>query len=163
MSLFSCSYSFSLYKSRKPCTFSWYAKCCKSERSNLIRWRFTLHLFCSTFWNTNNGNILPFFASSRKTKNPDFVWKSGFYCLLLFFKVVPPGIEPFNLIYSNSLIDSIFLLYILWKPLNWLYTKFIAFLYQFDNHYPFDSAKIEKMFDFRKNISVFLLIKFSIG
>ncbi len=27
--------------------------------------------------------------------------------------VVPPGIEPFNLIYSNSLIDSIFLLYIL--------------------------------------------------
>ena len=39
-------------------------------------------------------NILPFFASPRKTKNPDFVWKSGFYFFLLFFKVVPPGIEP---------------------------------------------------------------------
>ena len=94
MSLFSCSYSFSLYKSRKPCTLSWYAKCCKSERSNLIRWRYVLHLFCSTFWNTSNGNILPFFAFRRKIKNPDFVWKSGFYCLLLFFYVVPPGIEP---------------------------------------------------------------------
>ena len=39
-------------------------------------------------------NILPFFACLGKTKNPDFAWKSGFYCLLLFFKVVPPGIEP---------------------------------------------------------------------
>ena len=68
MSLFSCSYSFSLYKSRKPCTLPWYAKCCKSERSNLIRWRFTLHLFCSTFWNTSNGNILPPFAFLWKTK-----------------------------------------------------------------------------------------------
>ena len=27
---------------------------------------------------------MPFFASRRKTKNPDFVWKSGFYCLLQF-------------------------------------------------------------------------------
>jgi len=27
----------------------------------------------------------PFFACLGKTKNPDFVWKSGFYCLLLFF------------------------------------------------------------------------------
>ena len=39
-------------------------------------------------------NILPFFACWGKTKNPDFAWKSGFYSLLLFFKVVPPGIEP---------------------------------------------------------------------
>ena len=31
----------------------------------------------------------------------------------LIFEVVPPGIEPFALVYSNSLIDSIFLLYIL--------------------------------------------------
>ena len=38
-------------------------------------------------------HIPHFFASCRKTKNPDFAWKSGFYCLLLFFKVVPPGIE----------------------------------------------------------------------
>ena len=39
-------------------------------------------------------NILPFFACLGETKNPDFAWKSGFYYLLLFFKVVPPGIEP---------------------------------------------------------------------
>jgi len=50
--------------------------------------------FISTFCSTSNGNILPFFACLWKTKNPDFDWKSGFYCLLLFFKVVPPGIEP---------------------------------------------------------------------
>jgi hypothetical protein len=50
--------------------------------------------FISTFCSTSNGNILPFFACREKTKNPDFAWKSGFYCLLLFFKVVPPGIEP---------------------------------------------------------------------
>lgn len=53
-------------------------------------------------------SILPFFASLRKTKNPDFVWKSGFYCFLLFFKVVPPGIEPFASVYSNSLSDCTF-------------------------------------------------------
>jgi len=34
---------------------------------------------------------LPYFAFCEKTKNPDSVWKSGFYCLF-FFKVVPPGI-----------------------------------------------------------------------
>ena len=39
-------------------------------------------------------HILPFFACWGKTKNPDFAWKSGFYYFLLFFKVVPPGIEP---------------------------------------------------------------------
>ena len=50
-------------------------------------------------------NILPFFACLGKTKNPDFQTKSGFYCLLLFFKVVPPGIEPFASVYSNSLSD----------------------------------------------------------
>ncbi|MCS3048891.1 hypothetical protein NXV05_02765 [Parabacteroides johnsonii] len=59
-------------------------------------------------WNTENGNILPLFASPRKTKNPDFVWKSGFYCLLLFFQVVPPGIEPFASVYSKILIDYTF-------------------------------------------------------
>ena len=42
-----------------------------------------LHLFCFTFWNTRNGNILPFFASRRKTKTPDFVWKSGVCCEFL--------------------------------------------------------------------------------
>ena len=52
------------------------------------------------------------FAFCEKTKNPDSVWKSGFYCLF-FFKVVPPGIEPFSLVYSNPLIDSTFLLYFL--------------------------------------------------
>ena len=35
-----------------------------------------------------------FLRGGEKQKNPDFAWKSGFYCLLLFFKVVPPGIEP---------------------------------------------------------------------
>ena len=50
--------------------------------------------FISAFCSTSNGNILPFFACWGKTKNPDFAWKSGFYYLLLFFKVVPPGIEP---------------------------------------------------------------------
>jgi hypothetical protein len=49
--------------------------------------------FISTFCSTSNGNILLFFACRGKTKNPDSAWKSGFYCLLLFFKVVPPGIE----------------------------------------------------------------------
>ena len=49
-----------------------------------------------------------FFACLGKTKNPDSVWKSGFYRLLLFFKVVPPGIEPFASVYSNSLSDCTF-------------------------------------------------------
>ena len=52
------------------------------------------------------------FAFCEKTKNPDSVWKSGFYCLF-FFKVVPPGIEPFASVYSNSLSDCTFLLYLL--------------------------------------------------
>ena len=43
-------------------------------------------LFCSTDWNTRNGYILPIFAFPRKTKNPDFVWKSGFYCFLFFLQ-----------------------------------------------------------------------------
>ncbi|HAU01189.1 hypothetical protein GAX96_18390 [Phocaeicola vulgatus] len=51
---------------------------------------------------------MPDFAFCEKTKNPDSVWKSGFYCLLLFFKVVPPGIEPFASVYSNSLSDCTF-------------------------------------------------------
>lgn len=59
-------------------------------RKNLIRRRFTLHLFRSTFWNTGSGHIPHFFASCGKTKTPDFAWKSGVYCYLLFFKVVPP-------------------------------------------------------------------------
>ena len=46
----------------------------------------------------------------RQTKNAVNYSFTTFY---EFLKVVPPGIEPFNLIYSNSLIDSIFLLYIL--------------------------------------------------
>jgi len=66
--------------------------------------------FISTFCSTSNGNILPFFACLGKTKNPDFAWKSGFYCLLLFFKVVPPGIEPgtqgFSVLCSSSASES---------------------------------------------------------
>lgn len=48
------------------------------------------------------------FAFCEKTKNPDSVWKSGFYCLF-FFKVVPPGIELFASAYSNSLSDCTFI------------------------------------------------------
>ncbi len=48
------------------------------------------------------------FAFCEKTKNPDSVWKSGFYCLF-FFKVVPPEIEPFASAYSNSLSDCTFI------------------------------------------------------
>lgn len=32
---------------------------------------------------------------------------------VFYFEVVPPGIEPFSLVYSNPLIDSTFLLYFL--------------------------------------------------
>lgn len=32
------------------------------------------------------------FAFLCETKKPDFAWKSGFYRILLFFTVVPPGI-----------------------------------------------------------------------
>ena len=34
------------------------------------------------------------FAFLGKIKNPDFHLKSGFYVILLFFAVVPPGFEP---------------------------------------------------------------------
>ncbi|WP_455590320.1 hypothetical protein [Bacteroides rodentium] len=61
--------------------------------------------FCSTFCSTGTGNILPFFAFRGKRKTPDFVWKSGVCSDLLFLKVVPPGIEPFASVYSNSLSD----------------------------------------------------------
>ena len=55
-----------------------------------------LHLFRSTFWNTGSGHIPHFFAPCRKTKTPDFAWKSGVYCYLLFFKVVPPVLLKLN-------------------------------------------------------------------
>ncbi len=65
--------------------------------------------FCSTFCSTGKGNILPFFAFRGKRKTPDFVWKSGVCSDLLFLKVVPPGIEPFALVYSNPLSDCTFI------------------------------------------------------
>ena len=40
-----------------------------------------------SYWNSDKLVL----AFCEKTKNPDSVWKSGFYCLF-FFKVVPPGI-----------------------------------------------------------------------
>ena len=49
---------------------------------------------CSTFCSTKGGREPHFFAFYGKIKNPDFRWKSGFYVVLLFFAVVPPGIEP---------------------------------------------------------------------
>ena len=38
-------------------------------------------------------HILPFFACLGKNKKSRFCLESGFYYFLLFFKVVPPGIE----------------------------------------------------------------------
>ena len=96
---------FSLVKSRKPCTLSWYAKYCKLGRSNLIRWRFALHLFRSTFWNTGSGHIPHFFAFLWEIKNPDFIWKSGFYCLLFFLK---SGATRNRIIDSSSWISLIY-------------------------------------------------------
>ena len=79
-------------------------------KKNPVRWRFSLHLFRSTFWNTGSGHIPHFFASCEKTKTPDFAWKSGVYCYLRFFKVVPPGIEPgtqgFSVLCSSSASES---------------------------------------------------------
>ena len=49
---------------------------------------------CSTFCSTKGGREAHFFAFFGKIKNPDFRWKSGFYVVLLFFTMVPPGIEP---------------------------------------------------------------------
>ena len=50
--------------------------------------------------------LLPLFVCLMKTKNPDFVSKSGF-CLL---RVVPPGIEPgtqgFSVLCSSSASES---------------------------------------------------------
>ena len=56
-----------------------------------------------------NINVLPMFYQ-RQIKN---VANYSFTTFYSYFQVVPPGIEPFALVYSNSLIDSIFLLYIL--------------------------------------------------
>ena len=47
---------------------------------------------CSTSCSTKGGREPHFFAFWEKIKNPDFHWKSGFYVVLLFFSVVPPGL-----------------------------------------------------------------------
>ncbi len=49
-------------------------------------------------------NVLPLFYP-RKTKN---VVTCSVTTFREISKVVPPGIEPFDLAYPNSLIDSIF-------------------------------------------------------
>jgi len=42
-----------------------------------------------------------------ENKNPDSVWESGFYCLLLFFKVVPPEIVIyFQVVECHSFIKA---------------------------------------------------------
>ena len=46
---------------------------------------------CSTSCSTKGGREPHFFAFWEKIKNPNFHWKSGFYVVLLFFAVVPPG------------------------------------------------------------------------
>ena len=69
---------FSLDKSRKPTTFSWYAKYCKSAKKNPVRWRFLLHLFRSTFWNTGSGHIPHFLRLTGKQKLPISLWNQEF-------------------------------------------------------------------------------------
>ena len=82
---------------------------CKSAIKILIR-----QDFCYTFsfnllvWLKRY--VLPFFACLGKTKNPDFAWKSGFYYLLLFFKVVPPVLIRVALIFQHFLTKIIWLL-----------------------------------------------------
>ena len=72
---------------------------CKSAIKILIR-----QDFCYTFsfnllvWLKRY--VLPFCPRPGKTKNPDSTWESGFYCLLLFFKVVPP--EDFTVFCFSS-------------------------------------------------------------
>ena len=95
---------FSLVKSRKPCTLSWYAKYCKSEINNLVRWRFALHLFRSTFWNTGSGHIPHFFASSRKTKS----WFRLEIRILLSFAFLWSGATRHRTIDSSSWISLIY-------------------------------------------------------
>ena len=53
------------------------------------------------------------FCVQPENKNSRFRLEIRRLLLLLFFKVVSPGIEPFALVYSNSLSDCTFLLYLL--------------------------------------------------
>lgn len=56
-----------------------------------------------------NINVLPMFYQ-RQIKN---VANYSFTTFYSYFQVVPPGIEPFASVYSNSLSDCTFLLYLL--------------------------------------------------
>jgi len=49
--------------------------------------------FSALLSGTPEAAIFRIFLRPLGKQNPDSVWKSGFYCLLLFFEVVPPGIE----------------------------------------------------------------------
>ena len=82
---------------------------CKSAIKILIRQDFAPP-FISTFCSTSNGNILPFCPRPGKTKNPDSTWESEFYCLLFFFKVVPPVLIQVALIFRHFLTKIIWLL-----------------------------------------------------
>ena len=61
---------FSLDKSRKPTTFSWYAKHCKSARKALIRWRFLLHLLSPPFAPPRTVIFCRFLRACGKQKIP---------------------------------------------------------------------------------------------
>ena len=63
-------------------------------KNALSRWRCLEHPFAPPLAPPKAGREPHFFAFLGKIKNPDFRWKSGFYVVLLFFAVVPPGIEP---------------------------------------------------------------------
>ena len=58
---------------------------------------------------------------NQKSKNPDFAWKSGFYCLLLFFKPEHPRLFP----WSFSIIQNLVKI----KPETVEYRAGVRFLY----------------------------------
>ena len=61
---------FSLDKSRKPITFSLYAKHCKSARKALIRWRFLLYFLSPPFAPPRTVIFCHFLRSAGKQKIP---------------------------------------------------------------------------------------------
>ena len=62
------------------------------RNSSSLDWLRFMHIPNDYRVSPSNRNILPFFVFRRKTKTPDFVWKSGTFFVSPSFKVVPPGI-----------------------------------------------------------------------
>lgn len=110
---------FSLDKSRKPTTFSWYAKHCKSVRKTLIRWRFLLHLLSPPFAPPQTVIFCRFLRVGGKQKIPISLGNQDFtvFCfsskwchqesnLLVWFTLIPWLTAPFCFIsYENHRIS----------------------------------------------------------